>query len=75
VRTTKHANNCTSSLTLKDHLYQVTMILHPEFGCIIILDFGDPSKVQQYMIIIGSFPKCSYQYFKDMSTKFLGKGG
>jgi hypothetical protein len=27
------------------------------------------------MIIIGSFPKCSCHYFKDMGTKALGKRG
>jgi hypothetical protein len=44
--TTKHANNCMSSLTLKGHLRQVTMILHPRFGFIIILDSEVPPKVQ-----------------------------
>jgi hypothetical protein len=29
--TTKQANNCASSLTLKGHLRKVTMILHPGF--------------------------------------------
>jgi hypothetical protein len=38
VPTTKQANNFASSLTLKDHLRKVTMILHPGFECIIILD-------------------------------------
>jgi hypothetical protein len=51
------------------------MILHPGFGCIIILDFGVPSKVQQYMITIGSLPECSCEYFKDMVAKSLGKRG
>jgi hypothetical protein len=51
--TTKHANNCTSSLTLKGHLRQVTMTPHPGFECIITLDSGIPPKVQQYMITIG----------------------
>jgi hypothetical protein len=73
--TTKHTNNCTSSLTLKGHLRQVTMIPHPGFGCIITLDSGVPPKVQQYMITIGSFPECSCEYFKDMATKSLGKRG
>jgi hypothetical protein len=73
--TTKHANNCTSSLTLKGHLCKVTMIPHLGFGCIIILDSGAPPKVEQYLITIGSFLKCSCQYFKDMATKSLGKCG
>jgi hypothetical protein len=73
--TIKQANNCASSLTLKGHLRQVMMIPHPGFGCIITLDFGVPPKVQQYMITIGSFPECSYEYFKDMATKSLGKRG
>jgi hypothetical protein len=44
--TTKHANNCTSSLTLKSHLCQVTMIPHQGFGCSITLDSRVPPKVQ-----------------------------
>ena len=50
--TTKHANNCMSFLTLKGHLRQVTMILHPRFGYIITLDFEVPPKVQQYMHLV-----------------------
>jgi hypothetical protein len=73
--TTKHDNNCASSLTLKGHLRQVTMNPHPGFGCIITLDSGVPPKVQQYMITISSFPKCSCEYFKDMAAKSLGKRG
>jgi hypothetical protein len=75
VPTTKQANNCASSLTLKGHLRKVTMIPHPGFGCIISLDSGVPPKVQQYLITIGSFPNCSCEYFKDMATKSLGKRG
>jgi hypothetical protein len=56
VPTTKHTNNYTSSLTLKGHFRQVTMILHLGFGCIIILDFRVPPKIQLYIITIGSFP-------------------
>jgi hypothetical protein len=73
--TTKQANNYAFSLTLKDHLCKVTMIPHPRFGCIVILDSGAPPKVEQYLITIGSFPECSCQYFKDMATKSLGKCG
>jgi hypothetical protein len=51
------------------------MILHPRFGCIVILDSKVPPKVQQYLITIGSFPECSCLYFKDMATKSLGKRG
>jgi hypothetical protein len=58
--TTKHANNYVFFLTLKDHLRQVAMILHPGFGCIITLDSRIPSKVQQYMITIGHFLEYSY---------------
>jgi hypothetical protein len=71
----KHANNCASFLTLKGHLCKMMMIPHLGFGCIITLDSGVPPKVQQYMITIGSFLECSYQYFKDMATKSLGKRG
>jgi hypothetical protein len=51
------------------------MIPHLGFGCIVTLDFGVPPKVQQYLITIGTFPKCSCKYFKDMATKPLGKHG
>jgi hypothetical protein len=73
--TTKHTNNYASFPNLKGHLYQVTMIPHPGFGCIIMLDSGVPPKVQQYMITICFFPECSCHYFKDMATKALGKRG
>jgi hypothetical protein len=72
---TKQANNCVSSLTLKDQIRKVTMIPHPGFGCIVTLDSGAPPKVQQYLITIGTFPECSCEYFKDMATKSLGKRG
>jgi hypothetical protein len=71
--TTKHANNCAFSLILKDHVRKVTMILHPGFGCIVIFDSGVPPKIQQYLVIIGSFPECSCRYFKDNVTKALVK--
>jgi hypothetical protein len=71
--TTKHPNNCASSLTLKGHLFQVTMIPHPGFGCIITLNSGILPKIKQYMIIIGSFSDCSFENFKDMAAKSLGK--
>jgi hypothetical protein len=73
--TTKHTNNCVSSFILKGHFRKVTMIPHPGFGCIVTLNSKVPSKVQQYMITIGSFPECSCQYFKDMAAKSLGKHG
>jgi hypothetical protein len=73
--TTKQANNCASSLILKGQICKVTMIPHPGFGCIVTLDSETPTKVQQYLITIGSFPDCSYEYFKDMATKSLGKHG
>jgi hypothetical protein len=73
--TTKHSNNCASTLTLKGCLRHVTMIPHPGFGCIVTLDLGVVPKIQQYMITIGSFPNCSCPYFKEMVTKALGKRG
>jgi hypothetical protein len=73
--TTKQANNCTSSLTLKGQIRKVTMIPHPRYGCIVTLDSETPPKVQQYLITIGTFPKCSCEYFKYMATKSLGKRG
>jgi hypothetical protein len=72
---TKQANNCASFLTLKGHIRKVTMIPHPGYGCIVILDSGAPPKVQQYLITIGTFPECSCEYFKDMATKSLDKRG
>jgi hypothetical protein len=71
--TTKHANNFASSFTLKGHLRKVTMIPHPGFGCIVILDSRAPPKIEQYLITIGSFSECPCPYFKDMATKSLGK--
>ena len=73
--TTKQANNYASSLALMDHLQKLTMISHPRHGCIISLDSRVPSKVQQYLITIGSFLNCSCEYFKNMATKSLGKRG
>jgi hypothetical protein len=73
--TTKQANNCASSLTLKGHLRNVTMNPHPGYGCIVILDSGAPLKVGQYLITIDTFPEYSCEYFKDMATKSLGKRG
>jgi hypothetical protein len=72
---TKQANNYASSLTLKGQIRKVTMIPHPRYGCIVTLDSGAPPKVQQYLITIGTYPKCSCEYFKDMATKSLGKHG
>jgi hypothetical protein len=72
---TKQANNCASSLTLKGQIRKVTMIPHPGYGCIVTLDSGAPPKVQQYLITIGTFPECSCEYFKDIATKSLGKRG
>ena len=71
----QQANNCASSLTLKDHIRKVTMIPHLGYGCIVTLDSGAPPRVQQYFITIGNFPECSCQNFKDMATKSLGKHG
>jgi hypothetical protein len=43
---TKQANNCASALTLKGDIRKVTMIPHPGYGCIVILDSGAPPKVE-----------------------------
>jgi hypothetical protein len=75
VPTTKHANNCTSTLILKVHVRQITMIPHPGYGCIITLVLGIPPNIHQYMITIGTFPDCSCPYFKEMVTTALGKRG
>jgi hypothetical protein len=72
---TKQANNCASALTLKGQICKVMMIPHLGYGCIVTLDSGAPPKVQQYLITIGTFPKCSYKFFKDMATKSLGRRG
>ena len=71
----QQANNCASALILKGHICKVTMIPHPGYGCIVTLDSGAPSKIQQYLITIGTFPECSFQNFKDMIIKCLGKHG
>jgi hypothetical protein len=73
--TTKQANNCASFLTLKGQIRKVTMIPHPGYGYIVILDSGAPPKIQQYLITIGTYLECSCKYFKDMATKSLGKRG
>jgi hypothetical protein len=73
--TTTEANNCASSLILKDQIRKVTMIPHPGFGCIITLDSGAPPKVEQYLITIGSFRDYSCEYFENMATKSLDKRG
>jgi hypothetical protein len=72
---TKHANNCTSPLTLKANVQQITMIPHPGYRCIITLNSGIPPNIQQYMITIGTFPDCSCPYFKEMVMKALGNRG
>ena len=51
------------------------MIPYPGFGYIITLDSEVPPKIQQYMITIGSFPKYSCDYFKNMAAKSLDKCG
>ena len=73
--TTKQANNCASAFTLKAFVRQVTMIPHPGFGCIIMLDSGILPNIHPYVITIGSFPECTCPYFKEMSTIALGKRG
>jgi hypothetical protein len=72
---TKQANNCAFVLTLNGQIRKVTMIPHPRYGCIVILDSGAPPKVQQYLITIGTFPECSCEFFKDMATRSLGRRG
>jgi hypothetical protein len=72
---TKQANNCASALTLKGQIRKVTMIPHPGYGCIVTLDSRAPPKVKQYLITIGTFPKCSCEFFKDMATKSLSRRG
>jgi hypothetical protein len=51
------------------------MIPHLRYGCIVTLDSGVPSKVQQYLITIGTFSECSCKFFKDMATKSLDRRG
>ena len=72
---TKHSNNCVSALSLKGRLRKVSMVPVPALGCIVSLDSGTPPKIEQYLITIGQFPDCSCPYFKEMSTKALGKRG
>ena len=72
---TKHSNNCAFALSLKGRLRNVSMVPIPALGCIVSLDSGTPPKIEQYLITIGQFPDCSCPYFKEMSTKALGKRG
>jgi hypothetical protein len=51
------------------------MIPHLGFGYIVTFDSEVLPKIQHYMITIGSFLKCSCQYFKDMAMKALDKRG
>jgi hypothetical protein len=46
------------------------MVLHPGFGCIIILDSEIVPIIEQYMITIGSFLDYSCLYFKGILTLY-----
>ena len=72
---TRHSNNCGSALSLKGRLQKVSMIPVPALECIVTLDSGTPPKIEQYLMTIGQFPDRSCPYFKEMSTKALGKRG
>ena len=73
--TTKQANNCASSLTLRAVISQVTIVPHPGFGCIITLHSGIQPSIQQYVVTVGAFPECTCPYFKEMCARALGKRG
>ena len=51
------------------------MVPHPRFGCIVSLHSSVHPRSENYMVIILSFPKCSYLNFKEMKLRSLGKRG
>jgi hypothetical protein len=69
----KQANNCASAGAYKGRIRKVDMVPVPALGCIVTLDSGTPSTIQQYHLTISQFPDCSCPYFKEMLTK--AKGG
>jgi len=69
----KHANNCSSALSLKAKMHKLCMLLAPALRCIISLDSGTPPKVQQYYLTILQLPTCICPNFKEMVTKAIGK--
>jgi len=72
---TKQANNSAFALTLHVAIHQVTQIPHLGFGCIVTIEAGMVPNSQQYIVTLGSYPEYSCPYFKEMSTKALGKRG
>ena len=72
---TKHANSCASALSVIGQILKVSMVPAPALGCIITFESRNGLKISQYLITIGQFPSCSCPFFKDMSSKALGKRG
>ena len=72
---TKHANNCASALSLKAKVHKLYMLPALALGCIVLLDSGTPSKVQQYYLMILHLPACTCSNFKEMATKAMGERG
>jgi hypothetical protein len=68
---TKHANNCASTLSLKAKVHKLCMLPALALGCIISLDSGMPPKVQQYYLTISQLPTCTCPNFKEMATKAI----
>jgi len=64
-----------SALYVKGKVLQVTMLPSPALGSIVKLESRQTSKASQYLISIGQFPSCDCPFFKDMSSKSLGKRG
>ena len=73
--TTKQSNMQASALFVKGKVLQVTMLPSPALGSIVKLESRQTSKASQYLITIGQFPSCDCPFFKDMSSKSLGKRG
>ena len=73
-RSTKHANNFASSLSLNAKVHKLCMFPAHALGCIITLEIGTPPKVQQYYLTISHLPACTCPNFKEMATKAIGKG-
>ena len=73
--TTKHSNMYASAQYVKGKVVEVTMLPSPALGAIVRFESSQGSKASQYLITIGQFPSCDCPFFKDMSSKSLGKRG
>jgi len=68
---TKQQNNYASALNLNARIDRVTMVPHPGFGCIILLQSELQPQIENYMMTISSFLECNCPNFKEINS--LGK--